>query len=149
MMSEAVRGFVKGGNEMDRQEQNFERMRNNAFVNAVGIELDALEEDRAVFRLQIGPAHRNSYGSLHGGVLFTMADAAAGAAVRTDGRDYVTQNVGLNYLRGQREGLVRAEAMVRHRGTRTCLVEVSLTGEGGKLLATGMLTFFCVTPGGK
>ena len=39
-----------------------------------------------------------------------------------------------------------AEAVVRHRGRTTVLVEVTVTGEEGKLLAAGTFTFFCVDP---
>lgn len=134
---------------MNNQKRNLELIRNNVFGNAMGITLEMLEEDRAAFRLEIGTNHKTPYGSLHGGAFYTMADAAAGAAARTDGRDYVTQSGGLNFLRGQREGQVRAEAVVRHRGRRICLVEVTLTDGEGKLLATGTLSFFCVSADSK
>ena len=41
-------------------------------------------------------------------------------------------------------GTVRASAWVRHRGKSTVLTAVDITGEGGRLLATGEFTFFCV-----
>ena len=42
--------------------------------------------------------------------------------------------------------VVRADAKVRHRGRTTCLVNVDILGEGGKLLATGEFTYFCIDP---
>ena len=41
-------------------------------------------------------------------------------------------------------GTIYADAKVRHRGGTTCLIDVNITGEGGKLLATGTFTYFCV-----
>lgn len=41
---------------------------------------------------------------------------------------------------------MRADAKVRHRGRTTCLVNVDILGEGGKLLATGEFTYFCIDP---
>ena len=41
---------------------------------------------------------------------------------------------------------MRADAKVRHRGRTTCLVSVDILGEGGKLLATGEFTYFCIDP---
>ena len=64
----------------------------------------------------------------------------------TDGRSYVTQGSSMHFLRNQSEGVVRADAKVRHRGRTTCLVNVDILGEGGKLLATGEFTYFCIDP---
>lgn len=121
-----------------------EGLSRNAFMAYNHMELEAVEPDRAVFRLAIRPESRNPYGTVHGGALYALADNAAGAAVHTDGRTYVTQAGTLHFLRNQREGTVRAEGRVRYRGGSTCLAEVDLTGEGGVLLATGEFTFFRV-----
>ena len=56
----------------------------------------------------------------------------------------MTQTSALHFLRNQASGTVRATAWVRHRGKSTVLTAVDITGEGGKLLATGEFTFFCV-----
>ena len=121
-----------------------QRLRNNAFMQHNYIELESVERDRAVFRLDMRPESRNPYGLLHGGAIYTMADNAAGSAAHTDGRYYVTQTSALHFLRNQASGTVRATAWVRHRGRSTVLTAVDITGEGGKLLATGEFTFFCV-----
>ena len=86
----------------------------------------------------------NPYGMVHGGAIYTLADNAAGTAAHSDGRYYVTQTSALHFLRNQARGTVRAAAYVRHRGKSTVLTAVDITGEGGKLLATGEFTFFCV-----
>ena len=72
------------------------------------------------------------------------AGLAAGTAAHSDGRYYVTQTSALHFLRNQARGTVRAAAYVRHRGKSTVLTAVDITGENGKLLATGEFTFFCV-----
>lgn len=119
----------------------------NAFMAYNHMELEMVQPDRAVFRMEIRPESKNPFGMVHGGALYTMADNAAGVAVHTDGRTYVTQNSSLHFLRNQRAGTVRAEGRIRHRGNSTCLAEVDITGEGGVLLATGEFTFFRVDPG--
>ncbi len=122
------------------------RLARNAFMLYNHMEMESLEQDRAVFRLDIRPESKNPFGMVHGGALYTLADNAAGGAAHTDGRTYVTQTSSLHFLRNQAEGTVRAEGRVRHRGKFTCLTEVDLTGEGGVLLATGEFTYFCVDP---
>ena len=130
---------------MDKlEEQTKERLQRNAFMIHNHIELESVEPDRAAFRLNIQPDSKNPYGLVHGGAIYTLADNATGSAVHTDGRFYVTQTSALHFLRNQSEGAVRAEAHVRHRGKSTSLVAVDITGEGGKLIATGEFTFFCV-----
>ena len=132
---------------MDKlEEQTKERLQRNAFMIHNHIELESVEPDRAAFRLNIQPDSKNPYGLVHGGAIYTLADNATGSAVHTDGRFYVTQTSALHFLRNQSEGVVRADAKVRHRGRTTCLVNVDILGEGGKLLATGEFTYFCIDP---
>ena len=129
-------------NESEIQTEDL--MRGNAFMFHNYIEMESAERDKAVFKLVIRPESKNPYGIVHGGAIYTMADNAAGAVAHSDGRYYVTQTSSLHFLRNQAEGVVRAEARIRHRGKSTCLVDVDITGEGNILLATGQFTYFCV-----
>lgn len=126
------------------QLQAAERTQRNAFAVYNHIELESVEADHAVFRLLIRPESKNPYGIVHGSALYTMADNATGYAAHTDGRYYVTQTSSMHFLRNQCTGTVRADARVRHRGKSTCLVDVDIIGEDGRLLATGDFTYFCV-----
>ena len=121
-----------------------EQERKNGFAVYNHIEMVLAERDHAIYRLNIRPESKNPYGMVHGGAIYTMADNATGAAAHSDGRYYVTQTSALHFLRNQATGTVRASAWVRHRGKSTVLTAVDITGEGGRLLATGEFTFFCV-----
>ena len=129
-------------NELEKN--SLERQESNTFMHHNYIEQESVEVDRAVFRLKVHPESKNTYGMVHGGAIYTLADNATGAAAHTDGRYYVTQTSALHFLRNQSEGTVWARAQVRHRGKSTCLVAVDIIGEKEKLLATGEFTFFCV-----
>ncbi|MCQ2448338.1 MAG: PaaI family thioesterase [Oscillibacter sp.] len=129
-------------NEIELKAQ--ERIQKNAFMHHNYIEMVSVETDKAVFRLDIRPESKNPYGMVHGGAIYTLADNATGSAAHSDGRNYVTQTSALHFLRNQSEGTVWATATVRHRGHSTCLVAVDITGDQGKLIATGEFTFFCV-----
>jgi acyl-CoA thioesterase len=130
----------------DYEQQMQEREQKNEFMRHNFIEMESVERDRAVFRLTIRPESCNPYGMVHGGAIYTLADNATGVAAHTDGRNYVTQTSTFHFLRNQAAGTVRATAWIRHRGHSTALVAVDVTGEGGRLLATGEFTFFCVDP---
>lgn len=130
---------------MNELEQEIARREEkNGFMHHNHIEMELVERDHAVFRLTIRPESKNPYGMVHGGAIYTLADNATGAAAHSDGRYYVTQTSALHFLRNQATGTVRASAWVRHRGKSTVLTAVDITGEGGRLLATGEFTFFCV-----
>ena len=130
-------------NQEEKQLQEL-RLRENAFTRHNFFVLETVERDRAVFKLTIRPESKNPYGMIHGGAIYTLADNATGTAAHTDGRYYVTQTSALHFLRNQSEGTVRATATVRHRGRSTVLTAVDITGDDGKLIATGEFTFFCV-----
>src|SRR5690349_7815513 len=47
----------------------------------VGLEIVEIDVGRSVFELDAGPRHANPMGTLHGGVLCDLADAALGTAM--------------------------------------------------------------------
>ena len=126
------------------EQRTLARLEKNGFMNYNHIEMEQVERDYAVFRLQVRPENRNVYGMVHGGAIYTLADNATGSAAHTDGRNYVTQSGTLHVLRNQREGIIRAQARVRHRGRSTVLVAVDVVGDDGTLLASGEFSFFCI-----
>ena len=127
--------------EQDRQ---WARTHPNAFMDYNHIRITETARDRAVCELELVPESLNPYGYAHGGAILTIIDDAAGSAAHTDGRAYVTQNSAVNFLGNQTAGTLRGAAVVRHRGRSTCLVEVTVTGEGGRTVASGFVTYFCV-----
>ena len=129
---------------MTKKDYEDERIASNAFTLHNFYVLETVEDDRAVYRLDIRPESLNPYGMVHGGALFTMADDAAGAAAHTDGRHYVTQNGNLHFLKNQPSGTIWAEGRVRRRGKATCLAVVDITNEKGELMATGDFSYFCI-----
>ena len=132
---------------MDENELTKRAARNNSanpFIRYNRIEVVDVRRDRAVLQLTIGPDSLNLYGFVHGGAIYAMADNAAGCAVSTDGRTYVTQSSNMHFFRNRSEGTVRAEATIRHRGASTCLAMVDITAEDGTLLAEGEFSFFCI-----
>ena len=119
----------------------------NTFMHHNFNERVTVDTDYAVCKLDIRPESLNPFGMVHGGALCTLADNAAGVAVHTDGRLYVTQSSTFNVLKNQGSGTIYATARVRHRGRTTALVAVDITGDNGRLLSTAEFTMFCVGDG--
>jgi uncharacterized protein (TIGR00369 family) len=114
------------------------------YYQAMGMELAAIEEGRAVLRVAIQPAHLNADGIVHGGVLPAIADGAMGNALRTlHGRAQVlTAEVSLQYLRPVTVGALLAEGRVVQSGRRLSFAEVEIRDEAsGKPVAKGSGVF--------
>ncbi|MDD3346090.1 PaaI family thioesterase [Oscillibacter sp.] len=119
----------------------------NTFMHYNFNERVAMEPDYAVCKLEVRPESLNPFGMIHGGAICTLADNAAGVAAHTDGRLYVTQNSTFYFMGNQRSGTIYATARVRHRGRSTVLIQVDITGDNEKLLATAEFSMFCVGNG--
>lgn len=116
----------------------------NAFMQHNHIRLNETGDGMAEAVLDVGPDSLNPYGILHGGVYYALADCASGRACRTDGRKYLTLDGTIHNVRAGRLGdTITAAAVVRHRGRSTALVDVTITDQNGRLMATGHFTFFC------
>ena len=124
------------------KEKSLEVNRHNPFVQLIGVEIVEVAPDRSLLRLELRPETINPHGLVHGVALFTLADNAAGCASSTDGRTYVTQAGEIHFLHTQASGAVLAEALVKHRGRSTVLVEVSLRGEEDNVWARACFTYF-------
>lgn len=77
---------------------------------------------------------------MHGGVIATMLDSAAGCAVHSvlaAGEGYTSLDLTVKYLRPvtTASGQVTATGTVISRGSRTALAEARLTDERGRQLA--------------
>src|SRR5439155_2147354 len=78
-------------------------------------------DGRCVWATTIGDVHRNPYGVVHGGVLFTLVDYAMGGALTSaleGGQRCTTLEIKINYVAPATEGEVRAEAWVVSKGAR-------------------------------
>ena len=108
------------------------------------VKLEEADSGRAVCTLTMRPESRNPYGYAHGGAIYTIADDVAGYAAHADGGYYVTQSSSMYFVGNQKAGTLTGTAEVTHRGRRTCVVDVRVTGDGGKLIASGTFVYFRV-----
>jgi uncharacterized protein (TIGR00369 family) len=122
--------------------------RGAAVAKLVGFEIDEIADGRAVGHLEAGPQHANPMGTLHGGILCDLADAAMGIAFTTTlGPDesFTTLELKINFLRPFWTGRLRAEAEVVNRGKTVGLVECSVADERQRLIAKASSTCLILT----
>ena len=116
----------------------------------VGFRPTSVGEGKAVFELQAGPQHANPMGTLHGGVLCDVADAAMGVAYAStlgEGETFTTLELKINFLRPFRNGTLTATARVVKSGRTIGLTECDVTDREGRLIARAMST--CMTLRGE
>ena len=109
----------------------------DAYVNEVGAKLVEWDGGRAVFRLAPEPRHLNFVGSIHGGALFSLADAALGVASNSWGRLCVALTIETQFLSAPIDEVLVASAVERSRTRRTAAYAIDVTSEAdGALRAT-------------
>ena len=93
------------------------------FATENGMSIDELDGEHAVTSLTISSRHKNAFGDVMGGAIFTLADFAFAALTNDRERVVVAQQVSINYLspaKGSR--LVAAEALVP-RAPGKCILQ--------------------------
>jgi len=113
------------------------------FSRHLGIRYVVVEAGRAVTEVDMAAFLENVVGGFHGGAAFALIDCAMGAAVFSLLRENeltATLEAKTNYIRPVREGLIRCEARVIHKGRRTAVLDAEVTS-AGKLVAKASGTF--------
>jgi uncharacterized protein (TIGR00369 family) len=131
-------------NEVDRLAEVRERVERSAFHRSFGIELERVAEGEVDVVFEAGPGHLNLVGTVHGGVIATLADTATGLAYRTvlePGMQHVTTQLNVTYLAPGRGGRISARGRVVKRGRRTGYAEADVLDAGGNLLARATALF--------
>jgi uncharacterized protein (TIGR00369 family) len=116
----------------------------------LGARLTAIEPGKARVELTADERLANPMGTLHGGVLCDIADAAMGmayAATLEEGESFTTLELKINFLRPVWRASLVAEGTVLHRGRIVGMTECSVTDERGRLVARATST--CLTLRGK
>jgi len=114
----------------------------------IGIRFKSRSDGHAVAELQAGPQHANPMGTLHGGVLCDLADAAMGVAFAgtlAPNESFTTLELKINFLRPVWNALLTAEAHVLSRGRTVGLVTCKITDENGRLIANATSTCMVLT----
>jgi len=111
----------------------------------IGFTIEAMADGRAVGTMETGPQHFNPMGTLHGGILCDLADAAMGmafASTLAPDEGFTSINLSINFFRPVWRSRLRAEARVTNRGKNVGYVECEVTDQDGKRIAKADSTCF-------
>jgi uncharacterized protein (TIGR00369 family) len=119
-------------------------------ADLVGFRLVSVGDGRATVELEASNRHANPMGTLHGGILCDIADAAMGMAYAStlgDGESFTTLELKINFLKPIWNAKLTAEANVVRNGRTVGMVECDVFDEKRGLVARASST--CLTLRGE
>jgi uncharacterized protein (TIGR00369 family) len=117
--------------------------RRSGAAELIGFLVAEAGHGRAVLTLESGPQHANPMGTVHGGILCDIADAAMGIAFGSTlapEESFTTIELKINFLRPVRQASLRAEGVVVQRGKTVGYTECSVLDQNDKLIAKAAST---------
>jgi len=112
----------------------------------IGFDLVSVEPGSAAIEFQATESHRNPMGTLHGGILCDIADAAMGMAYASnlnEDESFTTLELKINFLKPVWNARLIATGRVVKQGRTVGMVECDVTDEKGNLVARATST--CIT----
>ena len=119
-------------------------------ANLIGMRVTQIRKGEAVVEFEATERHANPMGTLHGGILCDVADAAMGlafAATLEKGETFTTLEMKINFLKPVWKAKLRGVGRVVKRGRTVGLTERDITDEGESLVARASST--CMTLRGE
>ena len=123
---------------------------NPPVADLIGFRVVEVEAGRAVFVLDAGPQHANPMGTMHGGILCDLADAAMGiayASTLAEGESFTTLELKINFFKPIWTAHLTATGRLVKRGKTVGMTECDVVDEKGSLVARASST--CMTLAGK
>lgn len=130
-MLDTVRGIIRG------------EIPPPPIATLIGFTITAIEPGRSVCEMEAGERHANPMGTMHGGVLCDLTDAAMGMAYASTlaaGESFTTLELKINFLRPVWQGKLRAEGRVVNGGRTVGLLEADVFDDQGRLVARASST---------
>jgi uncharacterized protein (TIGR00369 family) len=115
-------------------------------ADLLGIEFVSAVGGECTMKLEAGEQHSNPMGTIHGGVIGDVADAAMGMAYFSTlepGESFTTLEIKINFLRPFWTGTLLAHGRVVSQGRTVGLTECDVVDDSGRLIARASST--CMT----
>ena len=112
-------------------------------ADLIGLRLVSAGDGESVFELDASERHANPMGTLHGGILCDLADAAMGmafASTLADDETFATLELKINFTRPFWTGRLIARGKVLSRGRTVGLTECDVVDDRERLIARASST---------
>ena len=135
--------------KIDYQKIMETRNASNAFANLIGLKITEISDGHCTCEMDITDDMKNPIQSVHGGVLFTIADVTGGGAAASHGFDITTVDSSFHYLRpGIGTTKLTATARELKAGRNLLVYDVSVADQNNTVLAKGnqsVTSFLCIS----
>ena len=105
-----------------------------------GAVIEEVAPDYAKCSVKLTDNHKNAYGAVMGGVIYTLADFAFAVASNFEKRTTVSLVGQVTFMSASKGSTLFAEARILKDGNRNCFYEVRVTDDTSKLIATVSFT---------
>lgn len=115
------------------------------FYQLLGMKIEEVRRDFARLSIEIGGKHIQFLGTVHGGVIASLADSAAAWAIYGSNnlQDIpVTVEMKINFMKPVKSGRLVAEAQNVHSGSRIFVSDVEVKDSEGTLVAKSLVTYY-------
>jgi uncharacterized protein (TIGR00369 family) len=121
-----------------------------SFIQHMGIKLKEVSEGACKLEMKTRKEHMQQHGFVHAGVLATFADHGAGGAARSavaEGKDVITVEFKVNFLRPAPAGNLTCDARVLRAGKTVVVAEAEVYS--GETMVTKLTSTLAVIPAEK
>ncbi len=115
---------------------------NDGFMKYNKMHIEEVKENYARMSVDIDKNSLNPSHIAHGGLIFGLADSVMGMAARTNGKNVVTINAQIDYLRPGRGKKLTAIATPLKVGNTTAVFKAEIYTDDEQLCATVTGTYF-------
>ncbi len=116
-------------------EEAREHFKKDRFAANAGITIDEMGEDHAVCSMILSEDHRNAYGGVMGGAIFTLADLAFAVVANQIHSLSVASQVSINYLSAPKGNRLIAKAESIKEGRTTTVICVKIYDDTDRYVA--------------
>ncbi|MBI5342161.1 MAG: PaaI family thioesterase [Deltaproteobacteria bacterium] len=128
-------------------DEEFYKTRVNTFpfIRLMGLKLLSSGGGRSVMECRIRPILKNSFGTLHGGVMGALVDTSVATALRSVmplSSKMTTVEYKVNFLKPVTEGTVTAHGNILRLGKTIAVGSTEIRDREGEVVAFGSATFY-------
>jgi uncharacterized protein (TIGR00369 family) len=116
----------------------------NTIMEAIGIEIAEVSEDRVVATMPVHGPTKQPFGVLHGGASVVLAETVASLGtfnlIDEEKELAMGLEINANHVRSKSEGTVTAVGAPLHRGRKIMVWDIRITDEEDKLICVSRCT---------
>jgi acyl-CoA thioesterase len=105
------------------------------FAKHLGVEMLEFSPGKAAARMTIQDYHLNSAGTVHGGAVFSLADAVFSVASNSHGTLAMAINVSISYFKAAKSGTLHAEGREVSLNPKLATYLIDVKDEAGNAIA--------------